>query len=286
MQIRCEAEVARILVRDGRVTGVRWPRDAIGPGRGQQRRRPRDVRRLLDPSALAPEFLDAVDRISYDSASLKINVPSPSCRISWPAPVRGWAPASRPIQSPRSRLHRARVRRRQVRPASARRSSSANDPLGGRRTVAPPGRHSCRVIHTAVRATGETGRCARPSRTVLRAARRVRETSAPVLARQSSPARSRAYLIDRRQHLQGAMTRTSSSAFRPVPGHAGIDSRSGSLSVRRRHHPGGGVMGDAGTKRRPLNPPRALAQSPARDEDRPLPGGHPLLARAGGAPYT
>src|SRR5213082_1347169 len=74
--IRCDAEVARILVRDGRTIGV-----ALASG--DEFNAPivasnADARvtflRLLDRDALPDAFVADVERISYASASLKINV--------------------------------------------------------------------------------------------------------------------------------------------------------------------------------------------------------------------
>jgi phytoene dehydrogenase-like protein len=74
--IRCEAEVTRILTRDGHVTGV-----AVASG--DEYRAPivasnADAHvtflRLLDRATLPGEFVAAVERINYESASLKINV--------------------------------------------------------------------------------------------------------------------------------------------------------------------------------------------------------------------
>src|SRR5262249_51543552 len=76
VEIRCEAEVARIAARGGRATGV------VLAG-GEEIRAPvvasnADARvtftRLLDSRELPPAFAAAADRISYASASLKINV--------------------------------------------------------------------------------------------------------------------------------------------------------------------------------------------------------------------
>jgi phytoene dehydrogenase-like protein len=76
VEIRCQAEVARIAVQDGRVSGV-----ALAGG--EEYRAPivasnADARvtftHLIDRRALPPDFAAAVDRISYESASLKINV--------------------------------------------------------------------------------------------------------------------------------------------------------------------------------------------------------------------
>src|SRR5215210_9450212 len=74
--IRCNAEVARILVRDGRAVGVALTG-------GDEFHAPivassADARvtflRLLDRSVLPEAFVADVERISYASASLKINV--------------------------------------------------------------------------------------------------------------------------------------------------------------------------------------------------------------------
>src|SRR5919199_1771300 len=76
VEIRCEAEVARIRVRDGRVAGVAL-------ANGDELHAPvvasnADARvtflQLLDRAALPAAFVADVERISYASASLKINV--------------------------------------------------------------------------------------------------------------------------------------------------------------------------------------------------------------------
>jgi phytoene dehydrogenase-like protein len=76
VEIRTEAEVARILVRDGAVTGV-----ALADGTEYQARIVASnvdanltFNRLLDNRLLPPAFAEAVNRIGYESASLKINV--------------------------------------------------------------------------------------------------------------------------------------------------------------------------------------------------------------------
>src|SRR5262249_40273858 len=76
VEIRTEAEVARILVRDGAVTGV-----ALADGTEYQARVVASnvdanvtFNRLLDNRLLPPAFAEAINRIGYESASLKINV--------------------------------------------------------------------------------------------------------------------------------------------------------------------------------------------------------------------
>jgi phytoene dehydrogenase-like protein len=76
VEIRTEAEVAKILTRGDRVTGV-----ALTNGDEFRARRVASgvdchltFERLLDSRALPPEFAAAIARISYSSASCKINV--------------------------------------------------------------------------------------------------------------------------------------------------------------------------------------------------------------------
>ncbi|MBI3408503.1 MAG: NAD(P)/FAD-dependent oxidoreductase [Planctomycetes bacterium] len=76
VEIRCEAEVSKILVEGGVVKGV-----GLANGDEFQAKKVASnldphltFQKLLDPKLLPPDFNDAVGRISYDSASLKINV--------------------------------------------------------------------------------------------------------------------------------------------------------------------------------------------------------------------
>jgi len=76
VEIRTEAEVARILTRNGRVRGVALTNgDEFRTGRvasGVDCHL--TFEKFLEPSELPPEFRAAVARISYSSASCKINV--------------------------------------------------------------------------------------------------------------------------------------------------------------------------------------------------------------------
>ena len=124
VEIKTEAEVARILTRDGRVTGV-----ALTNGDEFRAKRVASgvdchvtFEQLLEPAELPHDFRDAVGRISYSSASCKINVALerlPSfTRIARP---RAWSPTLRHGASlPGPRLHRACLRRREVRRILAR----------------------------------------------------------------------------------------------------------------------------------------------------------------------
>ncbi|MBI2202493.1 MAG: NAD(P)/FAD-dependent oxidoreductase [Candidatus Rokubacteria bacterium] len=74
--IRCGADVTRILVRDGRATGVALATgdEFAAPIVASNADAHVTFETLLDPRTLPAEFVEAVGRISYDSASLKINV--------------------------------------------------------------------------------------------------------------------------------------------------------------------------------------------------------------------
>ena len=74
--IRCEAEVARILVRDGRAAGVALASgdEFHAPIVASNADANVTFLQLVDRSVLPEPFVADVERISYESASLKINV--------------------------------------------------------------------------------------------------------------------------------------------------------------------------------------------------------------------
>jgi phytoene dehydrogenase-like protein len=75
-EIRTEAEVSRILIQDGAVTGVALTDGDEFRARVVASNADANVtfNRLLDSRLLPPAFTEAVNRLSYDSAALKINV--------------------------------------------------------------------------------------------------------------------------------------------------------------------------------------------------------------------
>src|SRR5207244_1327157 len=76
VDIRTEAEVARILTQGGAVRGVALANgeEFHAPVVASNLDANLTFTRLLDPRLLPPDFAEAVGRINYDSASLKINV--------------------------------------------------------------------------------------------------------------------------------------------------------------------------------------------------------------------
>jgi phytoene dehydrogenase-like protein len=76
VDIRCEAEVSRILAKDGAIRGVVLANgdEYQAPVVASNADAAVTFTKLLDPIELPAEFAAAVGRINYDSASLKINV--------------------------------------------------------------------------------------------------------------------------------------------------------------------------------------------------------------------
>jgi phytoene dehydrogenase-like protein len=76
VEIRCDAEVARILVKNGAARGVVLAGGEEIAARAIASNADAQVTfaRLLEPADLPSDFIEAVRRIDYSSASLKINV--------------------------------------------------------------------------------------------------------------------------------------------------------------------------------------------------------------------
>jgi len=76
VEIQTEAEVSRILVRDGAVSGVALANGDQIAAKTIASNADCNVtfKKLIEAADLPKEFLDGIDRISYDSASAKINV--------------------------------------------------------------------------------------------------------------------------------------------------------------------------------------------------------------------
>ncbi len=76
VEIRCDAEVSRILLRNGSVEGVALVNgdEFRAPVVASNADANITFTRLMDPKQLPSDFVEAIGRIDYDSASLKINV--------------------------------------------------------------------------------------------------------------------------------------------------------------------------------------------------------------------
>jgi phytoene dehydrogenase-like protein len=258
VRIRCEAEVARIGVREGRVAGV----TLTG---GDEYRAPVvassadahvTFRRLVDPRALPEDFVAAVDRISYESASFKINValaelPSfRACPGTEPGPQhRGTIHICPDLDYIERAYDDAKYGRPSERPVLECTIPSVVDP-----TVAPPGRHlmSMFVQYAPYALRGKSWDDLRDE--FADRCFDLLDEYAPnfrrsVLARQvlTPLDLERTFNLTGGNIFQGAMTPGQLFAFRPVPGHAGYRTPVDGLYLcGAAAHPGGGVMGTPG----------------------------------------
>ncbi len=263
--IRCEAEVTRVLVRDGRVTGV-----ALATG--EEFSAPivasnADARvtftRLLDRRQLPPDFMTAVDRISYDSASLKINVALAELPSFSALPGTAPGPHHRgtihicPDQDYIERAYDdAKYGRPSSRPVLECTIPSVVDP-----TVAPPGRHLMSIFVQYAPYALREGSWDELREPFADRCFDLLNEYAPnfkrsVLARQvlTPLDLERVFNLTGGNIFQGAMTPSQLFSLRPVPGYASYR-----MPIRGLYlcgaaaHPGGGVMGTPG-----LNAARAI----------------------------
>jgi phytoene dehydrogenase-like protein len=256
--IRCGAEVARILVRDGRVTGV-----ALASGDEFQApvvASNADARvtftRLLDPRLLPGEFVEAVNRIGYESASLKINVALAELPDFRALPGREPGPQHRgtihvcPDQDYIERAYDdAKYGRPSARPVLECTIPSVVDP-----SVAPPGRHLMSMFvqyapYALREGTWDEHRDAFADRCFALLDEYAPNFSRSVLARQvlTPLDLERVFGLTGGNIFQGAMTPNQLFSFRPVPGWAQYRTPIRGLYLcGAAAHPGGGVMGAPG----------------------------------------
>jgi phytoene dehydrogenase-like protein len=258
VEIRCEAEVGRILVCDGRVVGV-----ALADG--EEFRAPvvasnADAHvtflRLLAPEALPPAFRAAVERISYESASLKINVALSELPDFLACPGRTPGPQHRgTIHScPDPDYIERAFDDAQSGRASARPVLECTIPSVVDETVAPPGRHLMSMFvqyapYTLRDTTWKDTREAFADRCFALLDEYAPNFSRSVLARQvlAPPDLERVFNLTGGNIFQGAMTPGQLFSLRPLPGWASYRTPVRGLYLcGAAAHPGGGVMGAPG----------------------------------------
>jgi phytoene dehydrogenase-like protein len=256
--IRCDAEVARILVRESRAVGVAL----VG---GDEYYAPivasnADARvtflRLVDRSALPEAFVADVERISYASASLKINVALaelPSFRA---------LPGTEPGPQHRGTIHicpdqdyierafdDAKYGRPSAEPVMECTTPSAVDP-----TVAPPGRHLMSMFvqyapYELRNGSWDDRREAFADRCFDLLDEYAPNFKRAVIDRQvlTPLDLERVFNLTGGNIFQGAMTPGQLFVFRPAPGYARYRTPLDGLYLcGAAAHPGGGVMGTPG----------------------------------------
>ncbi|GIW82491.1 MAG: FAD-dependent oxidoreductase [Gemmatales bacterium] len=258
VEIRCNAEVERILVRGGWAVGVALTE-------GDEFRAPVVVsnadahvtfERLLDPEMLPDEFRLAIRRIDYTSASLKINVALSelpdflACPGTEPGPQhRGTVHICPSLDYIERGYDDAKYGRPSQFPILECTLPSAVDP-----SVAPPGKHlmSMFIQYAPYRlreGTWDELRDAFADRCFDILNDYAPNFKSSVIDRQvlTPLDLERTFNLTGGNIFQGAMTLNQLFCFRPVPGFA--DYRTpirGLFLCGAAAHPGGGVMGAAG----------------------------------------
>ena len=258
VEIRCEAEVARVLVRDGRAAGVVLANgeELLAPLVVSNADAHVTFRHLVEARELPAEFLAAVGRISYASASLKINVALAELPDFRAMPGTGPGPQHRGtihICPDLDYIERAFDDAKYGRP-SARPVLECTIPSVVDDTVAPAGRHLMSIFvqyAPYALAEGHWDQLREPfaDRCFALLDEYAPNFSRSVLARQVLTPLDieRTFNLTGGNIFQGAMTPSQLFSFRPVPGHA--DYRTpvrGLYLCGAATHPGGGVMGAPG----------------------------------------
>jgi phytoene dehydrogenase-like protein len=256
--IRCDAEVARILLRDGQAAGVALAGgdEFYAPVVASNADAQVTFLTLLDRDVLPQAFVADVERISYASASLKINVALaelPSFRA---------LPGTAPGPQHRGTIHicpdqdyierafdDAKYGRPSAEPVLECTIPSVVDP-----TVAPPGRHLMSMFVQYAPYDLRDGSWDDQRETFADRCFDLLDEYAPnfkrsVLDRQvlTPLDLERVFNLTGGNIFQGAMTPGQLFAFRPVPGYARYRTPVRGLYLcGAAAHPGGGVMGTPG----------------------------------------
>jgi phytoene dehydrogenase-like protein len=257
-EMRTEAEVARILVKDGAVTGVALANGEEYAARVVASNADANVtfNRLLDNRLLPPSFAEAVNRISYDSASLKINVALSelpdfkACPGTQSGPQhRGTIHICPDLDYLERAYDDAKYGRPSAQPILECTIPSAVDP-----TVAPAGKHLMSMFIQYAPYKLRDGNWDELKEAFADRCFDLLNEYAPnfkrsVIARQvlSPLDLERVFNLTGGNIFQGAMTLNQLFSLRPVPGYA--DYRTpirGLYLCGSAAHPGGGVIGAAG----------------------------------------
>ena len=259
VEIKTDAEVAKIETRDGAVTGVvlkngdafTAPKIASGVDCNVT------FNHLLDASAVPPDFLAAVNRIDYSSASMKINVALETLPSFLALPGSSPGPQHRgtvhlvPDQDYIERAYDdAKYGQPSRDPIVEMCLPSAVDP-----SVAPPGKHlaSMFVQYAPYKLADGQWDQARKNAFADRCFAVIEQyapgfTSSVIDRQILSPIDlEQTFNLTGGNIFQGSMGLHQLFMFRPVPGFAGYRTPvRGLFLCGAAAHPGGGVMGAAG----------------------------------------
>ncbi|MFO0969139.1 MAG: NAD(P)/FAD-dependent oxidoreductase [Gemmataceae bacterium] len=258
VEIRTEAEVAKIIVRDGQAQGVALKNgDEFFAKKVASNLDPHwTFEKLLDPKELPPEFLTNIKNLSYDSASLKINVALSelpnftACPGSEPGPQHRGTVHLCPDQDYIERAYDdAKYGIPSKNPILECTIPSSVDP-----TVAPPGKHLMSMFiqyapYKLKEGTWDDWRDKFADRCFDLLNEYAPNFKKSVIARQvvTPLDLERTFGLTGGNIFQGAMNLNQLFLFRPVPGYADYRTPIRGLYIcGSAAHPGGGVMGTAG----------------------------------------
>jgi phytoene dehydrogenase-like protein len=258
VEIRCETSVEQILVEHGKAAGVVLNGGEVvrAPVVASNADANITFTRLLGSQHLPPDFLDAVKRISYESASLKINVALSelpdftACPGSQPGPQHRGTIHICPDQDYIERAYDdAKYGKPSERPILECTIPSVVDP-----SVAPPGKHlmSMFIQYAPYKLKGATWDELREpfaDRCFDLLNEYAPNFKRSVIARQvlTPLDLERTFALTGGNIFQGAMPLNQLFFFRPIPGWAGYRTpMKGLYLCGSAAHPGGGVMGAAG----------------------------------------
>jgi phytoene dehydrogenase-like protein len=258
VEIKTEAEVDRILVRDGVATGV-----ALKNGDTFEANKVASnidchltFTKLIDPKILPPDFAEAIGHINYDSASLKINVALSE------VPNFKALPGDKPGPQHHGTMHicpdqdyiergydDAKYGRPSRDPILECCLPSAVDP-----TVAPPGQHLMSMFIQYAPYKLKEGNWDEVKERFADRCFDILDEYAPnfkrsVIARQvvSPLDLERTFNLTGGNIFQGSMALNQLFLFRPVPGFTNYRTPiKGLYLCGSAAHPGGGVLGAAG----------------------------------------
>jgi phytoene dehydrogenase-like protein len=257
-EIRCDAEVTRIVVQDGRALGVALASgdEFYAPVVASNADARVTFLGLLDRNELPEAFVADVERISYASASVKINVALAELPSFRALPGTEAGPQHRgtihicPDQDYIERaFDDAKYGRPSADPVLECTIPSVVDP-----TVAPPGRHLMSMFVQYAPYDLRDGSWDDHREAFADRCFDLLDDYAPnfkrsVIARQvlAPPDLERVFNLTGGNIFQGAMTPNQLFAFRPVPGYARYRTPLPGLYLcGAAAHPGGGVMGTPG----------------------------------------
>jgi phytoene dehydrogenase-like protein len=258
VEVRCEAEVGRIDTVNGVVHGVVLANGDEISARVVASNADANVTftRLLDLRLLPPDFAEAVSRVRYDSASLKINVALSELPDFKAAPGTAAGPHHRGtihICPDQDYIERAFDDAKYGRPSQSP-VLECTIPSVVDATVAPAGQHIMSMFiqyapYQLREGTWDVMRDRFADRCFDLLNEYAPNFKRSVLARQvlAPPDLERIFGLTGGNIFQGAMPLNQLFCFRPVPGFAGYRTPIRGLYLcGSAAHPGGGVIGAAG----------------------------------------